>query len=178
MIFPESAYAEHAETNDTALLIHALHHRIASRRPHVTGRVREGHFEVINFRVKPQFYFIGHNVSPDLLVNLQLRRLPHSLPCYDEGAGEYSAAAITFDSECAALQINAHDPPIVLLALTVMAKTSCFAVADPITRPPSRWSAALAEHPLRWVPSPASAIPKARAHKSHTVGFCRGPTCC
>src|SRR5204863_9268943 len=61
MIFSESAYAEHAETNNTALLIHALHHRIASRPPHFTGPVRKRDFEVINFRVKPQFYFVGHN---------------------------------------------------------------------------------------------------------------------
>lgn len=47
----------------------------------------------------------------------------------------------------AALQINAHDPPIVPLLLTVITKRSDFAFADPITRPPSRWSAALAEHP-------------------------------
>src|SRR5438270_12012761 len=78
MIFLESAYAEHAETNDTALLIHALHQRIGSSRPHVTGRVGKGHFEVIAFRVKPQFYFIDHNVSPDLLVHSQL--LHPSLP--------------------------------------------------------------------------------------------------
>ena len=82
MILPESAYAEHAETNDPALLIHALHDAIASRKPHVTGCVRKGHFEVINFRVKPQFYFIGHNVSPDLLVNLQLLRLPRRVTMF------------------------------------------------------------------------------------------------
>lgn len=72
MMFPESAYAEHAETNDMALVIHALHHPIVSSRPHVTGLVGKGHFQVINFRIKPYFYAIDHNVSPNLLINSQL----------------------------------------------------------------------------------------------------------
>jgi hypothetical protein len=47
--------------------------------------------------------------------------------------------------------------------LTVIAKKSFFAVAIPITRHPSRWNAALSEHPCGVVP--VSAIPKARALK-------------
>ena len=65
---------------------------------------------------------------------------------------------------CAALQINTHDPPIVL-RLIVIAKMSFFAVAVPITRHPSRWNAALAEHPRGVVPAPVSAISKAGALK-------------
>src|ERR1700738_4836695 len=84
MIFPESAYAENAETDDTALLIHALHHGVAPRWTHVTGRIGKSHFEIIHFRVQPQSYFIGHNVSPNLLVDVAYRY--------------------------AALQINGHDP--------------------------------------------------------------------
>jgi hypothetical protein len=76
MMFPESAYAEHAETKDMALLIHTLHHPIASSRPHVTGLVGKGHFEVINFRIKPYFYFIDHNVSPDFLVSSRSSACP------------------------------------------------------------------------------------------------------
>jgi hypothetical protein len=49
--------------------------------------------------------------------------------------------------------------------LIVIAKMSFFAVAIPITRHPSRWNAALAEHPCGVVPAPLSAIPKARALK-------------
>jgi hypothetical protein len=45
--------------------------------------------------------------------------------------------------------------------LIVIAKKSLFAVAIPITRHPSRWNAALAEHPCGVVPAPVSAIPKA-----------------
>ena len=66
MIFLEPAYAEHAETNDKASLVYALHQRTACSRAHVTGRVRKGDFEVISFEVKPHFYFIDHNVFPDL----------------------------------------------------------------------------------------------------------------
>ncbi len=61
-IFPESADAEHAETNDTAFLIHAPHYSIAPGRSHETGRVRKSHFEIIMLSVKPQFHFIDHNV--------------------------------------------------------------------------------------------------------------------
>lgn len=50
-----------------------------------------------------------------------------------------------------------------------MAKTSYFAVAGLITRPPSRWSAALAEQPHRGVLTPVSAIPKARPHKTQSL---------
>ncbi len=120
MIFPESAHPENAETNDAALLIHAFHHRIAPRRPHITVRVRKGDFEVINLRVEPQFYFIGHIVSPSRLLDF-----PADTP----------------------RSKSTDTTPIVFLLLIVMAKTSYFAVAGPITRLPSRWSAALAEDP-------------------------------
>jgi len=66
MIFLEPAYAEHAETDDKASLVHAFHQCTACSRAHVTGRVRKGDFEVISFEVKPHFYFIDHNVFPDL----------------------------------------------------------------------------------------------------------------
>ena len=65
MILLESANAEHAEADNTALLIYSLHYRIAIRRPHVAMHIRKGHFEVIHFRVKPQFHFIAHHISPD-----------------------------------------------------------------------------------------------------------------
>jgi hypothetical protein len=120
MIFPESAYAEHAEANDTALLIHPLHDRIAPRRPHVTVRIGKGHFEVINFRVEPEFYFVGHNVSPNQLIDFAYRY--------------------------AALQINGHDPNRVS-SIDRDSEDLILRFRRPITRPPSRWSAALAEHP-------------------------------
>ena len=59
-IFPESADAEHAETDDTAFLVHAPHYGIAFGRSHVTGRVGKSHFQIIMLSVKPQFYFIDH----------------------------------------------------------------------------------------------------------------------
>jgi hypothetical protein len=120
MIFPESAYPEHAETNDTALLIHALHDRIAPRGPHVTVRIGKGHFEIINFRVKPQFYFVGHNLSPNQPVDFAYRY--------------------------AALQINGHDPNRVS-SIDRDGEDLILRFRRLITRPPSRWSAALAEHP-------------------------------
>ncbi|MEY2579791.1 MAG: hypothetical protein QOI49_2615 [Verrucomicrobiota bacterium] len=120
MIFPESAYAEHAETNDVALLIHALHDPIVSRRPHVTGPVRKRHFEIINFRVEPEFYFVGHNVSPNQLIDFAYRY--------------------------AALQINGHDPNRVS-SIDRDGEDLILRFRRPITRLPSRWSAALAEHP-------------------------------
>ena len=53
-------------------------------------------------------------------------------------------------------------PPIVS-PLVVIAKMSFFAVAVSITRHPSRWNAARAEHPCGL--APVSAIPKAHAPK-------------
>jgi hypothetical protein len=108
MIFPESAYAEHAETDDTALLVHALHHRIAFSRPHVSGRVRKSHFKVINFRVKPQFYFIGHNASPDLLVSVRLLRLP-LLPATSHTGAPRSRSTLTIPQSCCCIDRDGED---------------------------------------------------------------------
>ena len=51
--------------------------------------------------------------------------------------------AITFHTGAPRSRSMATITPIVSLPLTVMAKLSGFAVADPFTRPLSRWSAAL-----------------------------------
>jgi hypothetical protein len=64
-LLPKSADPEHAETDDPTFLIHAPHYGVAFGRPHVTGGVRKGHFEIIMLSVKPQFYFIDHIIFPD-----------------------------------------------------------------------------------------------------------------
>ena len=92
------------------------------------------------------------------------------LQCQDEGAGKNTRVpAITFQIGCAALQINVHDLPNRVPSADRDGEALILRCRRPFTRPPSRWSAALVEHPHRWVPSPVSATPKARAHKSHTV---------
>jgi hypothetical protein len=100
MIFLEPAYSEHAETDDTAFLIHAPHHRVASSRPHVTVRVSKGHLKVIMFRVKPQFHFIDHSISPafNLFVNPQLLCRPLSLQFMMKEPVNTPIAAITSHS--------------------------------------------------------------------------------
>ncbi|MEN3370586.1 MAG: hypothetical protein V7609_2729 [Verrucomicrobiota bacterium] len=156
MIFLESGYAENAETNDPALLIHPLHQRIASSRPHVTGRVRKGHFEIITLTVKPQF---------TLSTMMFLRT---------EGAGEHSGPSNHIPCRCAALQINSHDHSNRVPSID--RDGEAYASLSPARShgSSSRWSAALAEHPRGWVPSPASATPKARADKNHMDGLCQG----
>src|SRR5256885_7861821 len=64
MIFLESSNAKHAEADDTAFLVHALHYGIAISRPHVAMHIRKGHFQEIHFRVEPQFHFIAHHIPP------------------------------------------------------------------------------------------------------------------
>ena len=43
-----------------ALLIHTFHHRVIVRLSHETGLLRKADFEKIRFRVKPDFYLLGH----------------------------------------------------------------------------------------------------------------------
>src|SRR5436309_14425309 len=64
LILLESAHSEHAETNDTALLIYPLHHCVVLGRPHIAGRVAKSHFEIIGFRIEAQFQCIAHDIAP------------------------------------------------------------------------------------------------------------------
>jgi len=119
MVFLESANTEHAKTDNTAFFVYAFHHRIAFSRPHVAVRVGKSHFEVIHFRVKPQFQFIAHDIPP---ASARSQSAPRS------------RSTTTNPRSCP--------------RLTAIAKMSFFAVAVRIARPPSRWNAALAEDPL------------------------------
>ena len=64
--FAKPADSEDAEPQHMSLLIHTLHDGIVGSRAHETGGLAELHFQVIPFRVVPDFYFFGHMVSPAL----------------------------------------------------------------------------------------------------------------
>jgi hypothetical protein len=150
MIFLESAYSEHTETDDTALLVHAPHHRVASRRPHVTGRVRKGHLELIMFRVKPQFYFIDHNLSPafHVFVNAPLLRWPLPLQFMMKEPVNTPIPAITF--HCAAWRSGS--------ASTIATTVSPAFDARPLARSSSSaWSIAVSLEAI--TPPNVSAVP-------------------
>src|SRR5438105_3787673 len=131
MVFLESANTEHAKTDNMAFFVYAFHHRIAFSRPHVAVRVRKSHFEVIHFRVKPQFQFIAHDIPP---ASARSQSAPRS------------RSTTTNPRSCP--------------RLTAIAKMLFFAVAVRIARPPSRWNAALAEYSLGIGLAPSSATSK------------------
>src|SRR5207248_8513388 len=64
--FSKTADAEDTKPQHTSLFIYTLHHSIMSSRTHEARCLAELHLQVIAFRVKPDFYFFGHMVSPDL----------------------------------------------------------------------------------------------------------------
>jgi hypothetical protein len=64
--FAKPADSEDAEPQHMSLLIHTLHDGIMGSRTHEARCLAELHFQVIPFRVKPDFYFFGHMVSPAL----------------------------------------------------------------------------------------------------------------
>ena len=59
MVFAKSADTEHAEPQHMPLFVYPFHDSIVSRGPHETRRLTELHFEVVRFRIKPDFYFFG-----------------------------------------------------------------------------------------------------------------------
>jgi hypothetical protein len=62
--FLEAVYAHDAEADDVAFDIHTFHHGIVLGFLLVTAGVRKSPFEIIGFRVEPDFYFGGHKSSP------------------------------------------------------------------------------------------------------------------
>lgn len=66
MAFAKSADTEHTEAQHMPLFVNPFHDSIVSRGPHEARRLTELHFEVVRFRIKPDFYFFGHIVSPVL----------------------------------------------------------------------------------------------------------------
>jgi hypothetical protein len=66
MVFAEPTDTEHAESQDMPLFINPLHHGIMCRGAHETRSLTELYFEVICFRIKPDFYCCRHIVSPAL----------------------------------------------------------------------------------------------------------------
>ena len=64
MVFAKPTDPKNAEPEHMPLFIDPLHDCIVSSWTHETRRLTEPHFQVIRFRVKPNFYFFGHNISP------------------------------------------------------------------------------------------------------------------
>jgi hypothetical protein len=64
MVFGKATDAEHAEAQDTPLFIDPLHDGIVRSRSHEAWSLSKLNFQVIGFRIKPNFYFFGHRHSP------------------------------------------------------------------------------------------------------------------
>jgi hypothetical protein len=64
MVFGKATDAKHAEAQDTPLFIDTLHDGIMRSRPHEARSLSKLDFQVIGFRIKPDFYFFGHRRSP------------------------------------------------------------------------------------------------------------------